>query len=445
MAPEPDFAAAAPPPDHPDRLALAEEVHARPPEALETPSRASCVAVLVAPEARAAEQAHLAALCDELGVAAPAPGAIHFSADLGPVRLRWERHGEFSNYSVFASGLGPEAFAAPPSAHLPAGWLAGVPGETLFAGHAELIAGGEGEPDAAVLGRAFDGHVVVGARVGGGAALALTDFRIHADGFSRFLLFDLGLTPRQAGRMIQRLFEIETYRMMAMLALPVARAQGARIVEIERALTGLTSDIALQSAADETLLAPLTRLAAEVESGLAASQFRFGACRAYHDLVTRRIAELREQKLPGIQTIEEFMGRRFTPAVATCASAAQRLHDLSERVGQASALLTTRVEIAREQQNHRLLGSMARRATLQLRLQQTVEIVSVAPITYYLTGLVGYVARALRAAGAPVDPELAEGIAIPIVAVLIMLFIWRVHHRLFGPDRARDDAEAFDA
>lgn len=420
------------PPNHPHRLALADEVHARPPEALETPSRATCVAVLVAPDQRDAETAHLARLCEAYGVAPPELAAIHFVADLGAARLRWERHGEFSNYTAFASGQSRTPFSQPPTSLLPEDWLSGIPGVVVFAGHAEIITLGDSEPDAAFLADHFGAAVVVGARVGGGAGLAFTDFRLHPDGYSRFLVLDRSLTARQAGRTVQRLFEIETYRMMAMLALPVAREQLGRIGAIERDLAVLTDDIARQTAADETLLAPLTSLAAEVERGLSASQFRFGACIAYQTLVARRIAELRERRLPGVQTIEEFMGRRFTPAMATCASASQRLHDLSERVAQASGLLTTRVEIARERQNQVLLESMNRRAILQMRLQKTVEILSVAPTTYYVVAIVGYASRALRAAGRPIDVDLTEGVAIPIVAAMLIVIVLRVHHQVFG-------------
>lgn len=182
---------------------------------------------------------------------------------------------------------------------------------------------------------------------------------------------------------MQRLFEIETYRMLALLALPTARRQLPRIVEIESALAALTERIARdQHSDDESLLQQLTRLAAEVESALAFSQFRFGACRAYFELVNARISELREQRLAGVQPIEEFMSRRFMPAVATCNTVSQRLHDLSERVAQTSALLSTRVDITRERQNQALLASMDRRVKLQLRLQQTVEGLSVAAIVY---------------------------------------------------------------
>jgi len=427
------------PPDHPDRIALADEVHARPPEPLETPSRATYVAVLVAHDDRARELAHLRDLCAAHGVPGPADGATHFSTSLGALRVKWERHGEFSGYTFFTAGRSPEPFSEPPALLLPAGWLAAVPGVTVVAAHAKLVPAGDGVPDAALLARHFTGNMAVGAEIGDGAGLVFTDFRIHADGCARFLVLDRHFTPRQAGRMLQRLFEIEAYRMMALLALPIARRQSARIVEIERSLATLTDRIADESVReaagshtgdDEALLQQLTRLAAEVESGLAASQFRFGACRAYFELVTRRIAELRETRLDGVQTIEEFMARRFTPAVATCATVSQRLHDLSERVAQASALLSTRVEIARERQNQSLLGSMDRRARLQLRLQQTVEGLSVAAIVYYVAGLAGYGAKALKAAGARVDPDLAVGIVIPIVAVLVMLALRRARRRV---------------
>ncbi|HET7863673.1 MAG TPA: DUF3422 family protein, partial [Burkholderiaceae bacterium] len=143
-----------------------------------------------------------------------------------------------------------------------------------------------------------------------------------------------------------------------------------------------------------------------------------------------RIGELRERHMPGIQTVGEFMARRFTPAVATCTTASQRLHDLSERVAQASGLLATRVGIAREKQNQALLASMDRRAKLQLRLQQTVEGLSVAAIVYYVTGLVGYVAKAGKAGGLPIQPDLLVGLAVPVLAVLVMAALRRARQRL---------------
>ena len=419
------------PPDHPGRLALSNEVHARPPQPLETPSRASCLAVLIDLDARERELAHITTLCVNHGVNGPPDGASQFSATLGTMEFKWERHGEFSTYAVFISGSSVSPFKETAASRLPDGWLAAVPGTTLMAAHAKVVAAPEGAPSTSLLTAQFDGNIVIGSIVGDAAAIVYTDFRVHADGFARFVVFDVTLTPRQAGRIVQRLFEIETYRMLALLALPIARQQLPRIVEIESALAALTGRISQdQHSDDESLLRQLTRLAAEVESLLVSSQFRFGACRAYVELVTARIDELREQRLVSVQTIEEFMSRRFTPAVATCTTASQRLHDLSERVAQTSALLSTRVDIARERQNQALLASMDRRAKLQLRLQQTVEGLSVAAIVYYVAGLVGYGATAVQAAGVNLDVDITIGVAIPLVALFVISAIRRTKRRI---------------
>lgn len=411
------------PTDHAQRYLLAEEVHARPPEALRSPSRVSYVAVLIDADEREGEMRHLEALCQRFAVTPPSAQATLFRASFAGLRLKWERHGEFSGYTFIAAGASGAPFADTAAAQVPADWLANIPGCTMAAVHAELRVADAQPTDAAALAQLFADHTVVGSAIAEGAAQVFTDFHLHDDGCTHILLIDHQLGERQAGRTLQRLFEIEAYRMLALLALPIARRHSPRIAVIEQALATLTDDIARDQGDDETLLHELTRLAAEVESGIAASQFRFGACEAYHGLVTRRIAELREQRLPALQTIDEFMGRRLTPAVATCATVSQRLRSLAERVAQASALLSTRVDIARERQNQKLLASMDLRAKQQLRLQQTVEGLSVAAIVYYVAGLAGYGAKALHAAGMNVEPDIVVGVAIPLAAVLV---VWAV-------------------
>jgi uncharacterized membrane-anchored protein len=413
------------PPDHDERYPMAAEVHARPSEVVTVPARASYVAVLLDSDDRVNELAHLAELCRRFGQGAPAAGATHHRARFGVLRMTWERHGEFSGYLMVAPGASARPFADPAANLLPARWLAAVAGRTVAAVHVEFVEaasyGGNGMPAA----DDFDGHDVTGASIAEGAASVFADFRIHDDGFTRCLVLDRGLRNAQAGRTLKRLVEIEAYRMLALLALPIARRLAPRMLQIERQLARLTDGLAAGSGRDEELLHELTQLAAEVESGLAASQFRFGACTAYNELVRQRIAELRESRLPGLQTIEEFMARRFTPAVATCRTAARRIHGLSERIARASALLSTRVDITRERQNQALLASMDRRAKLQLRLQQTVEGLSVAAIVYYMAGLVGYVAKGIKAGGLRLDPDLAVSLAVPALAVLAFVVVRR--------------------
>lgn len=418
------------PPDHADRTTIAEEVHARPPEALETPSRVSYVAVLIDPASRDHEREHLAALFAAAGVPPPPPEARHFTATHGALRVKWERHGEFSGYTFITEGRSAEPFSEPAILGLPPGWLAAIPGKTIFAAHAKIIALPAAEPDAAFLTSYFDDNVVVGAEIGGGAGFAFTDFKVRPDGFERFLVLDRCLTARQTGRMVQRLLEIEAYRMMALLAFPLVPRLSRLITDSDDALMALTEELKSAGANDEALLQRLTQLATEIQGSVTRTQFRFNACRAYHDLVKTRVAELRERRLPGIQPIGEFMARRFTPAVATCATTALRLRDLVDRVGQASALLSTRVDIVREKQNQRILEAMNVRAERQFRLQQAVEGLSVAAIVYYGAGLVGYLARALEDVGVHINPDIADGIAVPVIAIGCGFALWRVHHRL---------------
>jgi uncharacterized membrane-anchored protein len=302
----------------------------------------------------------------------------------------------------------------------------------LVAGHAVLLPwDGTAPDDETLAARCFGGNVMVGSRIGGGAAAGFTDFRIHADGFSRIVVLDRSLTPNQAGRTVQRLFEIDAYRMLALLALPVARALSPSLARSEQELAQITTVLAGADESQEAgLLDRLTRLEAEIESQEADNHYRFSAASAYYDLVQRRIAELREERIPGLQTFEEFMERRLAPAMATCRSVAQRQESLSQRVSQATQLLSTRVGITRERQNQTLLESMDRRAALQLRLQSTVEGLSAAAVTYYVVGLVNYFAKGLNEFGIPVDAGLVTALSVPVVLLLVILAVRRIRRRL---------------
>lgn len=410
---------------HPQRLALAGEVHARPFEMLEAPVRASHLALL-GPSA-VAELRHLALLLEAHGAEPPGEGAIHFSRDLGGIRLRWERHSEFSTYTFLRFDAAATPFGETAIDLVPADWRERIPGQVLAAVH---IAVARDLPDD--LGPIFGGNPLVGSRVQGGAGEMWTDFRLHADGFGRMLVRDRCLTRGQTGRLVQRLLEIETYRMMALLAFPPAREASAEVARIDRDLAGIVTQLADPTVQqnDRDLLEHLTRLAAEAERLDAATGFRLSAARAYNAIVQTRIAELREERISGSQMVAEFMERRLDPAMKTCESAAERLLLLSRRVSRVGGLLRTRVDIALEEKNRDLLKSMNRRAKLQLRMQQTVEGLSVVAISYYLLGLLAYVVKGLKAAGLHVDSDLAGLIGLPVVLGMVWLGVHRLRRAI---------------
>ncbi|ROR32345.1 DUF3422 family protein [Inmirania thermothiophila] len=425
--------------EHPQRRALAREAHARPYESLQAPVRVSHLALVTGEGGAGADHAHLSTLCEAEGVPTPPREAKHHAVDLGWGRLRWERHTEFSTYTFIVRGGFRDPFGEPPLAAVPRDWLAGLPGELLVALHLAMRPRTAPVPTLEELGEHLAPTAIAGSRVAGGAAYVWSDFRLHADGFGRILVHDRGLRGRQAGRLVQRLLEIETYRMMALLALPLARTHGPALAELDGRLAEVTARLASPGSLEDerALLTDLTAMAAAVERIGAETAYRFGAAAAYHDLVRRRIAELREERIPGLQTIEEFMTRRLEPAMATCRSVNARREEIAERIARAANLLRTRIDIALEEQNRDLLASMDRRARLQLRLQETVEGLSVVVLSYYLVSLVGYAAKAAKAAGLPLDPALATGFAIPVVVGAVGWGIQRMRRRLMREEGRR--------
>lgn len=422
--------------EHVQRRILVNEVHARPFERLEPPVRVSHIALLTGEGAAAARMRPLQDLCVRSGIAAPEEGINHFSADFGDFRCKWESHAEFVSYTFFAEGGGEDPFAETALSAVPEDWFAGLSGELLVAAHLVLESAKTHDRQRDVLNRLFSAESLAGSMVAGGMAEAWADFRLHGDGFSRILVRDMGLRARQAGRLIQRLLEIETYRILALLSLPLAREAGPEIGGVAEALSGITDRMTrMEGLADEhAALDELTGLSARLERLASRNTYRFSASAAYYELVETRLAAIREARIEGMQTIGEFMDRRMSPAMRTCQTMAMRQDRLAERVARTTGLLRTRVDLAMEEQNRDLLRSMDRRAKLQLRLQETVEGLSVAAISYYLVGLVGYAAKGLHAAGLPVPVEAVTGISIPVMVLLVWSALQRVRRRL-----ARDE------
>jgi uncharacterized membrane-anchored protein len=428
--------------DHRLRYPLTNELHARPFVELGAPGRALFLAIMPAEAAAerdpAADRAHLTDFIDRHGGAHPAPDANHHSADLGRFRLKWERHTEFVSYTLYEQGPTEVLFRGDLARQFPDEWLADAPGLVIAAAQVEVLETGNLERAEAVLEDRLmpelSSESLTCSRVLDGNALALGDFRIHEDGFSRFAVIVHGPAgPRRIGRVAQRLIEIETYRALAMLALPVARETGRRLNEIERALTALTAEVADAEGArsEQAVLRRLTELSAGIEALSAAAAFRFGAGGAYEAIVHQRIEMLREERLEGRQLFSEFMIRRFDPAMRTCHATERRLAELATRASRVAELLRTRVNVAVEAQNQQLLESMNRRAALQLRLQETVEGLSVVAISYYAVSLAGYLLAPLAEAAAIDKTAIAAAVVIPVVAV-VWWSVRRMRKRLGG-------------
>jgi uncharacterized membrane-anchored protein len=432
------------PADHPQRRALADEVHARPPAAVETPAVISMLALMDVPAERI-----LAAVTDlarSFGVdAIPPPGAAHFVVELPALRIKWERHGEFCSLTLVApaaiAALADLSDKAYPSAFVavPAAWLAQLPGRVIAASDIVLLPFGVEDPRPESFAQLFVRDAMAGSSVLDEAAWIFTDFVVRPDGRSRWLILDVRMGRAQAARTVQRVIEIEVYRMVALLGFPLARAAFGDLNRIEHELERMTAATAAlhEEAAtpatqreERRLLDELTRVAAELEQLTATTMFRYSASQAYWEIVRSRVAELREQRLGDLRTLSGFLTRRLAPAMNSCAAAARRQEALSARIERAGSLLRTRVDIAREEQNQQLLAAMDRRSKLQLRLQQTVEGLSVAAIAYYMVGLAGYLLKPLATAWPGLNTEWITAALIPVIAFAVWRGVTRIRRRI---------------
>jgi len=426
------------PPNDPLRTALHNEVHARPSARVRLPALITYVAVLNVGISRELECEHLRRLPGQASLALESLQDNFLRLRLNGFTVKWERHTEFTRYSI-VQALSDGALLGVSEPDLLSDlavspdWLRSIPGATVAAIQIALLQG-DLTDQASLMAQAqtwLGGRTVIASQLGYGHSWAVTQFRIGADGFERMLVIaPPGTTETRVGRISQRLLELETYRLMALRGLPVAKALAPMLAQAEVALAEITARLELKTASDQALLDTLVSLAARVERAMAEHMYRFSATRAYDTLVGQRLVELREKAIPGTQTLGEFMLRRLSPAIATVAATAQRLASLSERVARTSALLRTRVDIATEVQNQQLLEKLTRGQELQLRLQSTVEGLSIAAISYYVVSLLLYVGKALKGMGVPLNPEMAVGMVIPLVLWAVWRTTKRIHAKL---------------
>jgi uncharacterized membrane-anchored protein len=414
---------------HALRAAVLGEVHARPFTAITTPRRILHFAFDTSGEAGKLDRSALAVFCARRELEPLKPSAKQHRVTLGATTLRWEQHSEFTTYtwelpSESVVPFHPDASSlATPMASLP------QPGPLLVALDLHLLA--DNQKKKIAIEKLFDRASLAVAENSDGSALFATDFQPDPSGFVHVLVLDRGLGPERAGAVVQRIIELETYRTLALLGLPEAQRLAPSIHRIETRLAEVTEEMRRtdQLVDNHRLLEELTALAAELEAGAAASLFRFGASRAYNEIVHMRLSTIGERKVGGFPTWSSFLARRMAPAMRTCAATEERQGTLSEKLARAANLLRTRVDVELERQNRDLLKSMNERTRLQLRLQTTVEGLSVAAVSYYVVGLFGYLVKGAHDEGVPVDISLATALFVPVAVLGIWWVVRRIRRR----------------
>jgi uncharacterized membrane-anchored protein len=413
--------------EHEARPAILAELHARPFLPGATPRRVYHYAFAVNPEEAAADRAAIAQLARSRDVEAPARDARFHYFDFGDWRLRWERHTEFTTYSWSTGIDAREPFRHPDP--IASGEIAFAPPGRLIVATQLAVVGREPTLDDLVALFSPQSLCVIG--VGKNAGEALTDFAVDDSGYTRMALRVPDAPPLEAGRLTQRLLEVETYRSMALLGLPLAREVAPDLARMEDALSDITHALCAPDPAldNHELLKRLSDLLAANDALSTRTAFRFSASRDYHALVKNRLELLQERKEGQYPTISNFLSARLDPAIETCNAVEARQKRFSTDVARTTNLMRTGITLDMERQNGALLDDMARRTRLQMRFNRMLQGISVAGLAYYLVGLFAFVAKGLKEGGiipAALSAEMVEAFSVPFALLVAWAFMARV-------------------
>jgi uncharacterized membrane-anchored protein len=414
---------------HQDRDRLLAEAHARPSTPLGAPALATRIVSMSGEGGIEGDRRHMAALCRKLAAPEPGEGARWCLLEAGSWSLRWERHTEASTWTVFRPGVEPDVanFSVTALDVVPRDWLVDLPGDVLVAAHAAIVAKAPSKFP-------FAREEIVAARIGSGPIQVFSDFRAGPDAFTRFIMVDGGAGEALVGRTLQQLFEVETYRLMALLTYPLALQNAAMLTQLEAEIDAAAAQVVNENGveSDRNLVNKLAALAGQAERLAGHTSFRVAASRAYYGLVGARIASWNEQVIDGRPTLGEFMERRLAPAMRTCVSVAERQQGAIDRIARTVQILSTRVEVASEVVNVNLLASMDKRSGIQLRLQETVEGLSIVALSYYALSLLKVGFDGLSEVAPWLNPTLATAIAVPVVLLAVWSFLRRVRKSVFS-------------
>ena len=397
---------------HPQRTALHNELHARPSLYFDAPAHVFHLAFI---GGQRECDALLRRCCPQADTDA-VQGITRFDG----CPFKWERHSEFFTLTL----VRPSNDSAPDWSALPAALAEAIAPyrEQMINAMQVLVR----EEDGLQLAR-YGFKDPSGSSVGGGDAVVWSDFRLDEQGNNRLLFVNRRLNAYRLGRMIRRLLEIETYRMMASLALSTAKALGPQLDGFDRSLVNLSERNAGASGVQaKVLLEDIAELSRQVVASTVKSRHRFSATQAYAQLVFERLAELREGHVDDCQRLGIFIERRFKPTVRYCAATEQRLDHLAKGVANLGDLLQARVQVEMEEQNAEILRSLNARAESQIKIQRAVEGLSIIAITYYLLSLFKLLYAGLDTLGAHIAPKDALVGLAPVVGLILGVILLRI-------------------
>ena len=431
---------------------LYQETHARPYLSLPAPCAVGHILYWKGDQASTALLDVARGLAHRQGISPDAQQHSFFEYTCQNYHIRFEQHTEFDTLTIAQSiASDTELFAENPLSILDDAQLQELEPNLIIKARVHLMLQPEGEQvtDASSSGqimqyvseqfRDINGTATIyGSRIMAGRAQAFSDFKLDAQGYSRFLVISHSLNPSDTGRVVTRLLEMENYRILALIPVNIARIVSKSLAQIDAELVRILGDIARSETAQKQhdLLNDLLEIARQVETHRNLVSSRFSASQAYYELVQIGYEKLNEEKLGSLQRLQTFVERRLGPAIRTFSALHRRLEDISQRVDRAAELLRTEINVQMQQQNIKILGGMEHSAKMQVKMQKTVEGISIVALTYYAVSVIGYILSIFMHGD---EKYTLMGILVLPVAGLIWYAQKKILHRISSSDNSDGD------
>ena len=376
---------------------------------------------------REKEQTHWAKLCCDSRQPLSSEAQTNYALSINGARFIWQRHSEFSTYTLFAPGAFNEPFDDLFCNRIAETWLSAIPGQVLR--RVKLAIYPQDQSTQAL--RAVDRHFTpvnrISSIVQGGDAQIWTNFTIHEDNYGHMLILMKGASRGSTGRLVQQLLEMGHYRKLTLLGVPVAHRARELMDDVECTLTLVVQHLKSNQIGDEDALKKLVSITVESELISSMIDSRLAATKAYYQLTCDRLRELREERVDSEMTLADFTARRLKPSYRTCEAVSERHRDLCRRLERLYSLLQIKTSTATAKQSRDLLSSMDQRVALQVKMQRLVESVSVVVISYHVLALINAELDSLYQLQWIPDPSATRGVLIPIV----LLASWGILRRIY--------------
>lgn len=420
--------------EHPLRRGLVREMHMRRFPQVPVPCEIVQMVWVIEEPQREQESRMLQSAPDGMDFDIDAEARHVTSSTRSGATFIWEQHTEASTITAIVP---PNARAGKQKL---VDWMENWPGAVVRATQL-TIEKTESDAEKRLDEMEFDAADLVSCHLSGGVRL-WSDFCIH-QGYGRTLLAANDASPRDLGRIVQRVQELGNYRNMALLGFPLVQEKAPRLGRLERKLADYAQMLEYDPKSDdETLLGELTGLSSELALIRVETGYRLGATRAYAEIAANRLEKLDIRPINGFPSLTDFTERRLLPAIRTCESFETRLNELSERAGGVIALLNTRIDTRIKAQNRDLLSSMEGSLGIQLRLQSLIEGLSVIAATYYAVGLIAYLVKGGDALDGGFGADAIVGLAVFPVIAAIYFFVRYQRVKILETDEKSPDGKA---